>query len=111
MATTNNSSQTNTFQSDGYTQVLNYYQVVLTAGNRVIMGSNIYSNHDDVDKVVKELGRSDIQYAIKYVTAVPNMSYLNSHLQRNYRTDAGFYCPPPQAPSTPNQPIPDPELN
>ena len=107
---TNNASQYNTFQGDGYSHNLNYYQVVLTNGNNILLGSNIYTSYTDIEQLRKEIHDGGTKFMINYVTAIPNLGQLNNHLQRNYRTEAGFYCPPSE-PSTPNQPIPDPELN
>jgi hypothetical protein len=129
MATTNNAGQTNnasqntnasqttyasrpnTFRGDGYSHTLNYYQVVLTKGNRILLGSNIFTSYTEVENLHKEICEGGTQFIVNYVTAIPNMGHLNSHLQRNYRTEAGFHYHPSPEPRTPNQPIPDPELD
>ncbi len=116
---TNNSSQTpnsntNTFHGDGYSQAMNYYQVVLVKGNRILLGSNIFNNFDDVEKLRQDINSADTQFVVNYVTAIPNLGYLNSHLQRNYRTESGFFSGQTQHTAgmvTPQKPIPDPELH
>jgi hypothetical protein len=107
---TNNASHTNTFCGDGYSHNLNYYQVVLTNGNKILLGSNIYTSYTDIEQLRKEINDGGTQFMVNYVTAIPNLGQLNNHLQRNYRTEAGFHCSPPPEPTTPKQPIPDPEL-
>ena len=113
MTTSNNSSQTNsnTFQGDGYSHALNYYQLVLTKGDRVLLGSQIFANWGQVEQLTRDIneGGEDIKYVVNYVSAIPNLGHLNNNLQRNYATYTGSYNTHYTNPTT--YPIPDPQLD
>ena len=101
MATMNTSSQTNS-QEYGHTQAVNYYQVFLKNGNRVIMGSQIFTNYDDVNKLVGDIYSQNARFIVSYVSGVPNLGMINHNLQQTHQTTTGSYNA---------YPMPSPELN
>tara|TARA_B100000674_G_C37932484_1_gene958661 strand:+ start:192 stop:1508 length:1317 start_codon:yes stop_codon:yes gene_type:complete len=100
MATMNTSSQTNS--EYGHTKSVNYYQVFLKKGNQILLGSQIYSDFEQIKTLIADIQSNESHHIVSYVSAVPNLGLLNHNLQRNYRTSTGSYE---------FRPNPDPELN
>ena len=86
MATPNNSSY-----EYGNTNSLNYYQVFLKKGNRILMGSQIYTDFTKITELLAEIRDSESKHIVSYVSAVPNLSLINNNLQRNHYTYTGSY--------------------
>ena len=86
MATQNTPSQ-----EYGNTNSLNYYQIFLKKGNRILMGSQIYTDFNKITELLSDIRSSDSHHIVSYVSAVPNLSLINNNLQRNHYTYTGSY--------------------
>jgi len=79
--TSNTSTQTNQFQ------------VSLKHGDYVLLTSNIFKNDKEVDSFIEILKNGNCNYVVNYITSVPKLEDVRTHLDSRHDSYSGSYLP------------------